>query len=192
MERWKGKILRAGDYSLRPLFVEDVGAAYLSWLHDSEVTRFLEIGRAPPKSVGEVQDWVAKFDGVSRLIFGVFAEAGSRHIGNVTLYAIDRHSGVCHYGLMIGDRSYWGKAVVTSIMPPVFDFVFGELGLRRITAGASARNLPTIINFKKLGLQKEGVFRKHLREGEAYVDEVRYGLLREEWESRQGEPGAGS
>ena len=69
----------------------------------------------------------------------------------------------------------------------LFDFAFGPLGLRRIYGGARIGNVMSQFNFKRLGFEKEGVFRQHTRvsqNSEEYCDEVYYGLLAKEWAAR--------
>jgi RimJ/RimL family protein N-acetyltransferase len=153
----------------------------LGWLHDPEVVRYLEVRHNPPATIGDLQEWVAGFDQRSRIILGVFDATENRHIGNVTLAPIDVRNLRAHLGYMVGDRAYWGRKVLVRVLPAVFNFAFGTLGLNKITAGADTRNLSSIINFKKLGFVKEGAFRQHIYENGTYFDEVRYALFKETW-----------
>lgn len=57
-----------------------------------------------------------------------------------------------------------------------------ESDLHRITARADARNRPSIRVLRKLGLRYEGTLREHSAESGTPADEVRYGLLRREFE----------
>lgn len=178
-------LMASGEYRVRLLLPDDVGDRYLSWLHDPAVTRYLSVGRNPPASVEDLRRWAATFDNTRTFLFGIFAEHGACHIGNVTLYLSDSDPGSAHYGVMVGDRSYWGKAVVTTVMPLIIDFAFERLGLIKMTAGADVRNVGAIITIKKLGFRDDGIYKAHVQEGNRSFDTLLYALSKAQWQQHR-------
>jgi RimJ/RimL family protein N-acetyltransferase len=103
------------------------------------------------------------------------------HVGTVTLYDWHPYHGTAYYGYMIGERAHWGRGAMTEVLPLLFDFAFDTLGVRKLNAGAYDENVGSIVSFKKLGLQPEGVLRRQLRLDDRYVDQVLYGIERDQW-----------
>ena len=60
-------------------------------------------------------------------------------------------------------------------------FAFFDLGLNKVVSGAFADNLAGIKSNAKLGYQREGLLRKQKLLNGQYRDEVRQGLLKEEF-----------
>ena len=91
-------------------------------------------------------------------------------------------------------RWLWGRGLATEAASAVIDEAFRRLPIRKITATASAANVRSTRLLERLGMQREALLRQHwVHRGES-LDEVRYGLLREEWQPPAGaapvEPGA--
>ena len=81
-------------------------------------------------------------------------------------------------------RAHWGKGYATAAAGSVIDWAFRELGLAKVWASADVKNRPSWRVMEKLRMTREGVLRSNRkREGE-YLDDVYYGILRDEWEAR--------
>ena len=61
----------------------------------------------------------------------------------------------------------------------------GELGLHRVEAVLLADNLPSRQLALKLGFRHEGTLRERGFFRDHFIDELYFGLLREEWHQRQ-------
>ena len=82
-------------------------------------------------------------------------------------------------------RDYWGKGLVPEAANAMLDWGFGELGLDKIYAGAENLNTNSQRVMEKVGMMREAFLRKHSIGREGRVDQVQYGILREEWEARR-------
>ena len=91
--------------------------------------------------------------------------------------------GICEIGYFI-KKDYWGYGYGTEMGKAVIDEVFtNHPEMHKVKASCHANNLASEHIMKKLGMRKEGVFRKvRCKEGN-WEDEIVYGLLREEWKS---------
>jgi len=63
----------------------------------------------------------------------------------------------------------------------VGSFVFGSLGTHRLEARVLLQNGRANGALRKLGAVEEGVLRRSLRRGGAYVDQVLWSILKEDW-----------
>lgn len=77
---------------------------------------------------------------------------------------------------------YWGCGYATEMGRALINYLFENYNIHKITASCNANNHSSESIMKKLGLEFEGVFKKVRYKDETWVDELRYGLLREEWE----------
>ncbi len=77
---------------------------------------------------------------------------------------------------------HWGKGLMPEAALAVIGWAFREHGLAKVYATADLRNRQSWRVMEKLAMVREGVLRSHRKGQEERVDEVYYGLLREEWE----------
>jgi RimJ/RimL family protein N-acetyltransferase len=78
-------------------------------------------------------------------------------------------------------REYWGKGIMSQILPVVCAFAFNELGLLKLTAEVFAMNAASARVLQKCGFQQEGELRQHYQKDGELIDAKVFGLLRESW-----------
>lgn len=133
-----------------------VSEAYVAWLRDPEVGRYLE-SRFASHDLASTQAFVADMLASERNLFlGIHSIALGRHVGNIKLGPIDRYHGTAEIGLMIGDRGAWGKGLATEAIDRISRIAGDELGLRKVTAGCYASNVGSERAFLKCGFKIEG------------------------------------
>lgn len=150
--RWTDGRIRL--FSLTP---ESVSDAYVGWLADPEINRFLE-SRFAEQDRAAVEAFVAGVNASPKdVVFGIHDIELDRHVGNIKLGPIDRNHGTGEIGIMIGDRAAWGRGVGTAAIAILVDIAREELGLRKLTAGCYASNVGSQKAFEKVGFAVEGV-----------------------------------
>lgn len=178
----KTRVLSARDIDLRPFTMADVTELYQSWLHDEESVQYLDVARTD-RSLPVLKAYV---EGVianpHRFFYMIVDRQSGRDIGTASV-AVDPLHGVGTWGYLIGDRAFWGTGVSLQAQVALFDFAFDVLGARRFYGGAARENVMSQFNLRRLGFQKEGVFRDHVRVGTEgrVTDSIYYGLLAREW-----------
>lgn len=162
---------------LRELEVEDVTDAYVGWLNDAEVARFLET-RLSLQNHETVRGFVSAVRGRdNEFLFGVFLETERRHIGNIKVGPIRAYHRLADVSLLIGARDCWGKGLATEAIAAISRFAFAELGVRKLQASMYAPNEGSRRAFLKAGYQEEGRRREHYLLDGAPCDLVELGLL---------------
>ena len=95
---------------LRCLTEQDASPAYLAWLHDPEINRFLESRFQPPRNMEDLARFIAHTNKSSHtLLLGIFLQSKKQHIGNIKLGPLNRIHGLADVGFLIGSKSDWGK-----------------------------------------------------------------------------------
>lgn len=175
--------LRTERFLLRSLREGDVSEAYVSWLNDPEVNRYLEV-RFTRQTLDSVRAYVASHDDERRRLLGIFAEAGARHIGNYSLTVEPEH-GRGTLGVMIGDRAWWGEGVVLETRAAVLDFCFDRLALEKVSGACYATNRAAIYNYQRQGWRVDGVRKAHAISEGRRVDVIPFAMFREDWRAKR-------
>ncbi len=168
-------------------------------MRDEDIDRILEYRNLP-----EVSRWLLRTE-VDRADFRAAWRRGAADpndrsvavtldsvvIGTVSLYVRD---GMGQPGMPPGteaeigyifDPNYGGHGYATEAVSAMLAYSFDRLGVRRITAGCYADNLPSVRLLEKLGMRREqhGVGDSwHAELG--WVDGYTYALLGDEWRLR--------
>ena len=134
---------------LRELKEEDASGAYAGWLNDPEVNRWLETRSV---TVPELRTYIReKRESPDAILFGIFWKENGRHIGNIKLEPIDRKRKEVTIGILIGEKTFWGKGVATEATNLVTDYAFKDLRMRAANLGVISENKPAIRVYEKCG-----------------------------------------
>ena len=141
---------------------EHVGPAYVGWLSDPLVGRYLE-SRFVEHSEASTRAFVsAQRADPAALFLGIRARSlDMRHVGNVKLAPIDRRHGLGEMGILIGERSAWGRGIASDAISAIARIAREQLSLRKLTAGCYASNIGSEKAFLRAGFEVEARSRDH-------------------------------
>jgi len=126
---------------LRTLVASDATAAYMGWLSDPEILRFLEVRFNPPRSLSDLAAYVEQVHrSPAELLLAVCLLDGGAHVGNIKLGPIDRNHRRGDIGFFIGDRSQWGKGLASDAIKQLSDHALVQMGIDKVTAGCYESN----------------------------------------------------
>jgi len=163
---------------LREVRPSDVNEDYYRWMNDSEVTQYLE-SRFYPNSLERLREYVASKLANHDIVFlAIVLKDDHRHIGNIKLEPINWIHRSAEVGIIIGDKSNWGKGYATEAIQLVVDYAFHKFNLHKITAGCYANNQGSLKAFGKAGFKVEGVRKEQFLWNGQYVDAVLLGIVR--------------
>ncbi len=149
--------LSGKEIYLRTLVSLDATNQYLAWFKDHEVTQYLEIRFSLPGSIVELQSFIeAMLISDNNLLLGIFLKSNNCHIGNIKLGSLDWNHLTADVGILIGDKSKWGRGYAAAAITLIADYAFNCLNLAKLTAGFYENNVASIKSFKKAGFQYEG------------------------------------
>ena len=185
----KTAFIRGAKIYLRPLERADLTEAYLGWLNDAEVTRYLETG-AFPATMHDLERFYQGVTGsTTEVIFAIADKKSHRHIGNVKLGPINWVHRRAMFGIMIGDKGFWGKGVGEEVTRLTVEYGFFRLNLHRIGLGVFEEHRPAVRCYQKIGFKVEGCLREQMFQGGKYKNHLWMGLLRSEYKPLK--PGKG-
>jgi RimJ/RimL family protein N-acetyltransferase len=174
---FKGK-----QVNLKPIDIEKMSKAYVTWHRDTVYTRLADDDPARLFTAQEDQRWLEKnWDGM--IMFGIHAAADDRLIGSIELSEFSWASGDAWVGIGIGEKEYQGIGCGTEAMRMLLRYGFEELNLHRVSLSVFEYNSRGIRSYEKAGFREEGRIRQFvIREGKTW-DLIFMGILRSEWEA---------
>jgi RimJ/RimL family protein N-acetyltransferase len=170
---------KVGEYTLRKPEPRDVEALYRQ-KNDPEVAELLG-GFSTGYSRADLLKWVEIHGQARDEVLFVIADSQDAPVGHVALYHVDHRVGQAELGILLGERSIWGKGVGRACSRWMVEFGFRELNLRRIYLEVLGTNRRAQELYARLGFVVEGRLRQHQLKGGCHVDVILMGLLREEY-----------
>ena len=153
----------------------------LRWANDRELIDLTGMPRLP-KSVEELEGWYDRATkNPTNKFFAIKTKSGI-YIGNLELNSIDWINKNLEIGILIGERSFYGKGMGTEATMVALNFIFNQMDFRRVYLSVSSHNKPAIKLYEKCGFKKEGIRREAYFFNNKYVDIIEMGLLKKEFE----------
>jgi [ribosomal protein S5]-alanine N-acetyltransferase len=150
------------------------------FVNDPDVRRTVLTHR--PMSVAAEEAFLAGIsEGPTQVQFGIALRDKDTLIGVTGIHHLEPRDRRGELGLLIGDKTQWGKGYGTEATRLMLDYAFGTLNLHKVTLEVFSNNPAGMRAYEKAGFQREGLLRQqHFVEGR-YVDGILMGVLRERW-----------
>ena len=174
----EGKLVRLRAYEKSDL------DAVMKWVNDEEVTDLLGGGMLtyPVSSLTEekfIEASAASSDKQKNFAIETLAER--KYIGAISFNVIDWLNRNAGLGVVIGDKSLWGKGYGTDAMRVLMRLSFDKMNLHRLWLHVHDYNSRAIASYEKCGFRREGVLRQeHFARGR-YHDTIVMGILESEY-----------
>jgi [ribosomal protein S5]-alanine N-acetyltransferase len=143
-----------------------------------------------PYEDGMAEQWIsthqAKFEACEMVHFAIILRETDGLIGAIGLTVVPRFERA-EAGYWIG-KPYWGKGYCTEAAGAVLEYGFTTLNLNRIHAHHFKRNPASGRVLEKLGMQREGFARQHVKKWDIFEDIELYGILKSEWQKKSNDP----
>ncbi len=138
-----------------------------------------------PISRAEIEEQ-ARHSPSDRLLFVVEERASGRRVGLLSLYWLNWVARSADLGIEILDAADRGRGLGADTIATTLRYAFQELNLNRVGLGVLATNDGARRLYERLGFVAEGRHREaHFRDGR-FVDDLRYSILRRDWDALRG------
>lgn len=104
--------------------------------------------------------------------------------GNILIGHIffDKYFGDHTYEIgWVFNPKYYNKGYASEAAKAILQFGFENMKLHRIIATCQPQNIPSYRVMEKIGMRREGYFKKCIPNGNEWWDEYYYAILEEEW-----------
>jgi len=161
---------------LRVLEVKDATQEYCDWLNDPEVNKYLETKGATIEGLKEYIN--EKNKSSNCLFFGIFYRENDEHIGNLKLEPIDFDSKRATFGILIGDKKYWGMGIGVEVTKLIVDWAFDILNLKEVNLGVIAENKAAVKIYEKVGFHIDNIEKKSIKSDNKFYDKITMSIKR--------------
>lgn len=136
---------------LEPLHCGYSSVKYVNWLNDPEVNKYLESGG--DYTIEKLHKYLAEQEEKNILFWAILLKNSKEHIGNIKIDPINELEKSGEYGIMMGEKSEWGKGYAREASLLVINFCFNSRGMSKITLGVKQENKAAIKLYQNLGFQ---------------------------------------
>ncbi len=175
-------MLKSDKVILRPMRKSDL-TLLQKWFNDPDVGEYL--GWYLPMTEVMLEKWLEDALSTKDGTFVAFViEAAEKHsstpIGTIGFSHIDYRSRNAMMGISIGEKDYWKKGFGTEVVRLLVKYGFEQLNLHRIDSYVFAPNTRSLRLHTKAGFIEDGSKRAVYFKNGRFLDEVMFGLLKEE------------
>lgn len=164
---------------MRPVKLSDA-PNYVRWFNDKKVIKYLanQSGITLAKEKIFIRNIIKNKNDIC---LAMIAETG-KHIGSAGVKINPEHRRA-EYGIIIGDKSEWGKKYAQESIMILADYVFKKLKFNRLELSVYAKNERAVHVYKKMGFKVEGRRRRYLYNKiiKHFEDDLVMSILRDEW-----------
>lgn len=115
--------------------------------------------------------------------FAIYERASMQVIGSAELRNIDKAHRTAEYGIIIGDKSCWGKGYGTETTILMLDYAFTVLGLHNVLLSTFSYNERAVRAYTRAGFRVMGRQREAARLGDQVYDMIFMDCLATEFRS---------
>jgi RimJ/RimL family protein N-acetyltransferase len=181
----KGPILKGPRITLRPIRLSDA-TNWVRWFGDPEVAQYVSpnVYKISLKKEKEhLKDIIKRPKDIT---YSIIVEDG-KHIGSVGLHLNPKSIYNAGFGIIIGDKSYWGRGYAGECIKLLGDLAFKKFKINRWQLTVFKENKKAIKAYKKAGFKTEGILRQTIksRVDGKFHDEYIMSILKEEWKNKK-------
>lgn len=166
--------------NLRPQRKEDADLI-VKYQSDPDVVDNYYMGPNIPPIKEFVNHWFEKgMEHKDSFAFAIENEEGL-YIGGCHTMQLNWKNGITYFAIYIGHPDYRNKGYGTEALKLFLNFLFNELGLRKVKLNVFSFNKRAIRSYEKCGFKVEGVNRKELYRNSQYHDNYVMSITRDEF-----------
>ena len=167
------------NFYLRYLKKKDLNENYHSWFQDQLTTEYSSHGKFSKSNKDYSKQILQAIEQKNNLILAICKK--DKHVGNIALTSYSIINRSAEFSIIIGSKHFREKGLGFDASQKIIEHGFKKLNLNRISCGTSSNNLKMIRLAKKLGMRLEGRKKKALFLNNKYIDQLDFGILKNEF-----------
>jgi len=145
----KIEILKSKRLVYEPLGLSHLSDKYVNWMNDKDVNIYMDSGG--DYTLEKLKSFLLDQEKKEIFFWAIIKTDNQKHIGNIKIDPISKNTKSGEYGIMIGDKSEWGKGYANEASTTIINYCFNILGLNKINLGVKKSNTNAIKLYEKLG-----------------------------------------
>lgn len=151
---------------LRPFEIKDYKKAYINWMSDEEVTKYLtwNAHKTEDDSKNIISLWVEQYEKPERINFAIELKENRELIGGIDVCGYIEGIPVVGY---VSSRKYWNNGYMTEAFTEVIRFLFSQ-GYEKIKVDACVENIGSNRVIQKCGGKYINTIEEYIKSKEKY------------------------
>ena len=168
---------------LRQARLQDAEPMFRNWASDPEVTKYLTWPTHQSVAVSEtvIGSWLQAYEKENYYQWMIVLKELGEPVGSISAVRQNERTEEAEIGYCIGSR-WWHRGITTEALQAVIDFLFGEVGMNRVSARHDPNNPHSGGVMRKCGMKYEGTNRACDRNNQGICDTAQYSILRNAWQ----------
>lgn len=175
----RAPVLKSDRLIFKPLSTNHLSQDYADWLNDPEVYAYLDT--RGNYTIKKLKDFLLSIEEKEILFWGIHLKYNHLHIGNIKIDPINYTHRFAEYGIMVGNKSEWGKGFAEEATRRILDYCFNVMNLHKINLGVVEENKAAFRLYTKLNFVQEGRYVKHVKYDGKYHDIIRMAHFNPNW-----------
>lgn len=155
-----------------------------AWLNDPEVHRFLLVGHVPLTREAEERFYDIQGPASGSYNFEIHVAEDGRYVGHVGLKDVDLIHRTGEIGIVIGDKTSWGRGYGGDAIVACLRFAFLTLGLHSVSIVTDEDHERALALYRRLGFAQTGIDRECIYRQGRFINHVRFDMLEREFRAR--------
>lgn len=147
---------------------------FASWLNDPEVVRYSEQRHKVHTRESQLDYWKSPATVYPNTVWIIHLDG--RPIGSISA-TVDEKNSVADVGILIGDKTQWGKGYGYDAWSVICDLLLATL-VRKVEGGCMSVNSSMVKVMEKYGMKLEGIRQDHFDIGYQKSNCLLYGKLK--------------
>ncbi|MDA7780225.1 GNAT family N-acetyltransferase [Candidatus Pelagibacter sp.] len=165
---------------LRPLCLNDVSEKYLSWVNDSSVTEYLEIGKER-LSHNDLVRYVEDSPKKGRHNYAIITKKTQQHIGNSSIYSIEIDKSKFEIGYFIGEKFFWGGHYSSMLIFNLLKIGFIKMGLTKCTGYINESHIKGRMTNKFSGYKEIKKINRYSKKINKNISVIEFEITKKDW-----------
>ncbi|MFK7832197.1 MAG: GNAT family N-acetyltransferase [Winogradskyella sp.] len=138
---------------------EHATPTYVNWINDAEVNTYLET--RGNYTLELLKSYIKDQNNKETYFWAIHLKASKKHIGNIKIDPINLESKTGDYGILIGDKTNWGKGYAKEATLRILEYSFKNIKLLKVKLGVIEDNVNAFKLYKNIGFKIEEVKKDH-------------------------------
>ena len=148
----KIQFIESDRLDFEPISLKFLTKRYLGWLNDPEIYKDLKPGR--DYSFKILEKYISKHSTNNSFFWAIVIKSSNIHIGNIKIDSIDNNKKIAKLGILIGDKTEWGKGYSCEAISKIEDYCLKKLKLNTLTIELKKSNTNAFNLYQNLGYKE--------------------------------------
>ena len=166
---------------LRNIKEKDVYGNWWKWFNDPDVTAYMNKGQIKNTIQKQLEFYKKVAESKNDLVFAICNRKNGQHIGTIGLHDINLKKESAQFGIVIGEKNFWGKGIGSVAWRMMINYGFSDLRLTIIDTTIFAKNIASIKIAKKGGFQTIKLLKNDVEKNGKMYDRVYMVLNQNNW-----------